>query len=452
MEQILSNLHYTIQTKKIRLVFMIANKLYLSLFTLLFFMLFVNKMQACSMYKISDEGKTLVGCNYDTWYTTPVIWFENAESPSEYGAAFNGARKVSNNRTAPNSGMNEVGLMFARLAAYHPRQNDPSLTRKNILNEDKYLPDILHTCSSIEEVKQYIEQYDYTKFKEGITIFIDSTGRYLIVEPYNLVEGDDSYYVLSNFCPSITDDETARKLKRYRHGEDFLKSNEINSSLAFCAAVSDTMSVCRSRNGDGTLLTSIWDTKDKSLNLYFYHSYDTSVQFSLKEELAKGDHVMNIPSLFPRNPEYERLINYRTPFNTPGLRMSLVFLAAFLGLFAFVLGISLFWNPSVSFKNVVFISVLNLLLAVYLIVLATSKNIFYMDAPYQHYSSKLISLSSYLPFVLFLAIIPFTLFTISQLKKVKTKTWIKAILVSNNIAYLMLIVGFAYWGLYSVWN
>jgi hypothetical protein len=75
-----------------------------------------------------------------------------------------------------------------------------------------------------------------------------------------------------------------------------------------------------------------------------------------------------------------------------------------------------------------------------------------MDAPYQHYSSKLISLSSYLPFVLFLAIIPFTLFTISQLKKVKTKTWIKAILVSNNIAYLMLIVGFAYWGLYSVWN
>jgi hypothetical protein len=406
------------------------------------------------MYKLTVNGKTMVGCNEDAWRTTSKIWFENAENPNGYGAGFTGSRQVASNMTAPQSGMNEKGLTFSRLVAYYPKQNNPFLNRIKITNEVDYLTDILHKCATVEEVKKYIEQYDHSVFIDDVYIYIDGTGEYLVVEPYKLIEGNDPYYVLSNFCPSITDNDNARNLERYRKGEDFLNTQKLNSSLSFCSTLSDTMHVCRSRNGDGTLLSSIWDTKDGLVNLYFYHSYESTVQFNLTEELSKGDHIINIPDLFPKNLEFERLESYKTPFNTPELRVLLVILGGFLSLFSLLFGICVIRNKNTEFslKAVILISVINLLLTAYLYVLATNIYIFYFDAPYKHYTSNLISASSYIPFLLLLTIIPFTLFTINKFQSVKTKSWIKAMLVSNNLIFLILIVSFSYWGLYSIWN
>jgi hypothetical protein len=274
------------------------------------------------------------------------------------------------------------------------------------------------------------------------------------VEPYQLIEGDDPNYVLANFCPSITDNEQARKMERYRNGEDFLKIHRMKSSLNYCTALSDTMHVCRKKIGDGTLTTSIWDTKDKSVNLYFYHSYDTIVKFSLADELAKGDHILNIPELFPKNLEYERLINYKTPSNSIELRILLVILAGLLALLSFLLTIALFWKnkrTAMSFQSVIGLTVMNLLLIAYLFVLATNKSIFYFDAPYKHHSSNLISASSYIPFILLIVIVPFMFQAIKKLKSAKTKLWTKTVLISNNLIYIILVAGFVYWGLYNIW-
>jgi hypothetical protein len=413
-----------------------------------------NKSQACSMYKITVDGKTMVGCNEDAWRTISRIWFVNAKLPNEYGAAFTGSRQVGSNRTAPQSGMNEVGLAFTRLGAWYPTQENPFTDRIKITNEVAYLTDILQKCANIEEVKTYIEKYDYCLFYDHVFIYVDSSGKYLIVEPYKLIEGNNPHYVLSNFCPSITDNEQARQLVRYRNGEDFINRNQANSSLAYFTALSDTMHVSRSRNGDGTLLTSIWNTNDKFVNLYFYHNYDTTIQFNLKEELAKGDRVISIPELFPKNVDFERLISYKTPYNTPKLRILIVILAGVLMLLTFFLAIQLFTNRNarISLKAVLLISGLNMVLTAYLAVLATHQNIYYFDAPYVDYSSNFITISSYTPFLLLLSIIPFSVFIIKRIQSNKTKTWVKAILLSNNLLYLIFIGGFAYWGLYNFWN
>jgi hypothetical protein len=174
----------------------------------------------------------------------------------------------------------------------------------------------------------------------------------------------------------------------------------------------------------------------------------------LTEELAKGDHILSIPDLFPKNSDFERLTNYRTPFNTPLLRILLVVLGGILTFFALLFGISLIRSKKtgVSFKAVSLILAMNLLLTAYLAVLATNINIYYFDAPYKHYSSILISASSYIPFLLLLAIVPLTSFTIKRFKSVNMKNWIKAMLISNNLIYLMLIVSFGYWGLYNFWS
>ena len=129
-------------------------------FFLVYFYLLGN---ACSMYKVTLGPKTMVGCNEDAWRTTSRIWFENAINDHEYGAGFTGSRKVGRDRFAPQSGMNEVGLVS--LNSSLPSKNE-SKTRgkKGIDNEVQYLTDILHKCRTIDDVKRYMSYMTIVPF------------------------------------------------------------------------------------------------------------------------------------------------------------------------------------------------------------------------------------------------------------------------------------------------
>lgn len=410
--------------------------------------------RACSMYKVTADGKTMVGCNQDAWRTTTSIWFANATNQNQYGACFTGSRKVGPSKFTPQSGMNESGLSFSRLTAYHPDKKLNQSNKKQITSEAEYLSDILHNCKNVSEVKRYVSAYDRTFFFEDVFIYIDRTGDYLIVEPYDLIQGNAPAYVLANFCPSITNNLNARQQIRYKNGQDFLKNNELDVSIDFCRSTSKAMHVCRKRNGDGTLLTSIWDTKNVLVNLYFYHSYDSTVQFNIAEELAHGDHIISIPELFPVNPEFERLANYKTPFNTPLIRVVLISIGGIIFLLSLLLIINYLKKRRTEKVNFIkiFYSALNILLTPYLLILATNKNIFYFDAPYQHYSSRLISLSSYVPILLVTFIIPIIFYGLRYFKLNDKSIFVKGTLVLNNIIYLLLIIAFWYWGLYDIFN
>lgn len=434
---------------------MTSKKSFILLLVSLVLTMYQNNMKACSMYKITVDGKTMVGCNHDAWLTTPKIWFENAKQYNAYGTVFTGSRQVSPNRTTPQSGMNTAGLVFSRLSSFYPKQNKRFKERRKITNEADYLSEILHRCATVKEVKKYIQQYDHSFFLNDVFIYIDRSGDYLIVEPYKLIEGNNPNYVLANFCPSITNNQQARKLERYRNGKDFLKRHKARASIDFSTALSDTMSVCRSRNGDGTLITSIFDTKEKNVGIYFYHNFDSLVQFNLTDELSKGDHMLNIAEMFPRNPEFERLIDFKTPSNTPVLRILLVLSAGLLACISFALFLSHMQKNKttlLTLKSVIGIVLLNFILIAYIVVLLTNNSIFYFDVPYQHYHSSLISTSSYTPFLLLGVFMPIAIHTRNRLKSNKTKLWVKTIFVLNHSIYFMLLLGFGYWGLFNFWN
>jgi hypothetical protein len=434
---------------------MIIQKAYKILLMTLVLALYQNNLMACSMYKITATGKTIVGCNHDTWLTTPKIWFEKAKRNNGYGTVFTGSRQVSANRTTPQSGMNTAGLVFSRLSSYYPKQSNRFKAKLKITNEADYLSEILHRCATVKEVKKYIQQYDHSFFLNDVFIYIDSLGAYLIVEPYKLIEGNNPNYVLANFCPSITNNKQARKLERYRNGADFLKSHKVSSSLDFSTALADTMAVCRSRNGDGTLITSIFDTKEKVVGIYFYHNFDSLLQFNLTDELSKGDYILNIAEIFPRNPEFERLINFKTPSNTPALRLLLVLFAVSLALISAALLLSQIQNNKnkpLTIKLVLVLVSLNFILIAYIVVLITNNSIFYFDVPYQHYNSRLISASSYTPFLLLGLFLPLVIHTRNSLKANRPKLWLRITLVLNYAVHLMLLLSFGYWGFFNFWN
>ncbi len=293
-------------------------------FSILVFHL-INGM-ACSMYKVTVSDKTVVGTNFDAYYTSPRIWFETR---GKYGAAFSGGRISGDNGYAPQSGMNEVGLSFSRLGAPTPTKNIVDLSKKRtITDECSYLKGILHNCKSIEEVQQYISQYNHSFFIQDVFIYIEKSGKYLIVEPFTMTTGKDATYVLSNFCPSVTDQKYAHKLERYHKGTEFLKLR-VDTTTEFCKSLSDTMHVCRAKVGDGTLLSSNWDLKNETITLYFYNDFNHKVQYHLKSELAKGDHFFEISKLFPPNVEFQQLLTYRIPQNTPSLQLLLMLFGAF---------------------------------------------------------------------------------------------------------------------------
>jgi hypothetical protein len=419
-----------------------------------FTLLFAERAESCSMYKVTAHNKTMVGSNFDAYYLTSRIWFETAKKPGEYGAAFSGGRLEGPHGYSPQSGMNESGLFFCG-AAVPPVDMDsaPRSGKKQIVSRASYLKEILHRCKTIDEVKELIGSYDRSPINADIFLYVDRSGRYLIVEPDTMIIGTDSQCALSNFCRSTTSEADARKMSKYRRGADLLK-NRIDSGLAFCTHLSDTMSVCRAKMGDGTLLTNIADLNDGILYYYFYHNFKQVVRFNLKDELAKGDHVYEVPALFPGNAEYEKFRHFQTPQHSD---LVLAFMFASAGIFllsSLYFFISFFIKlRTTRFAYVkLFLSLLGVLLAFYSLVLIRNEQIFYFPVPYKDYTFSILNVAAYIPFLLLLAIVPLLL----VIKKIfKGKLWGKFprwMFAVNNLIFLFHILLFAYWGLFNIFN
>ena len=419
------------------------------LFSLLF-VFSISFSNACSMYKITKNGKTFVGCNHDAWLTTPQIWFEIGTEDSPYGTVFTGSRFDGENGYAPQSGMNEHGLVFSRLASYHPKiENSIMDSRTKITNPTFYLKDILHKCKTIAEVKAYIEKYDQSFFIEDVFIYIDKSGDYIVVEPYKIIEGNNPTYVLANFCPSITSEEDARRMERYKKGTDFLKIN-YEANLDFCRSVSDAMHVCREKIGDGTLITSIFDSENGTVNIYFYHDYNQTVQYNLKDELAKGNHILEVDDLFPKNEEFDKLIQFKTPKNSNAIRIFLLLSGLFFLSNAIYFLINYFRTRKQQKYNWVklFLIIIGPSLFYYMFILNTNTSIFYFPAPYYDSHSITVSLASYLPHLLVIAIIPLLIINYRIIKEKSWKTFSLLTFSINNVLYLVLIGFFMYWKMF----
>ena len=401
---------------------------------------------SCSMYKVTKNGKTMVGCNEDAWRTTSHIWFEVGQN-KQYGAAFTGSRWDGENGYAPQSGMNEHGLVFSRLASYHPEINTSKFNNRiKITNPTRYLKEILHSCKTVEEVKKFIERYDQRYFLEDVFIYIEQSGKYIIIEPYKILSGNDAQYVLSNFCPSITSKAAANKLERYKNGASFL-TTKIETDLDFCRKLSDTMHVCRAKIGDGTLLTSIWNSANGLVNLYFYHNYDKTIQFNIKEELAKGNHIFKIDTLFPKNLEFDQLASYQTPQNNNTIRAFLMISGLFFALSSvyFLINYILYRKKDKFNVLKILFFPFGIMMFYYMYVLCTNVNIFYFESPYKSLAYPIISLTSYLPYVLLVIIVPMVGFNFKLIKQKFWNTFSTAMLSLNSLLYLILIGFFIYW-------
>lgn len=403
---------------------------------LFIFLLCTQITFACSAFKITANGKTFVGNNEDAWRINPKLWFVPA-SAGKYGVVYVGANDVMSQ-----GGINEKGLMYDGFSIM-PKEDKPDGTDyapKELLRE------IMETCATVAEVKEKLKPYNRYFFTHGMLFMVDKNGDYLVIEPDTIVEGNDPKFILTNFCPSITAEKDVPQ-KRYWRGKTFLDSRRA-ADLTTALGMMDTMSECREKMGDGTMYTSLYDLDSGNIYLYFYHDYTQEVKLNIAEELAKGERKILISDLFPRNAEYEKLRRFQTPFNNQGI---ILFMAAaalmFLVSAIFFIGSYTKTRKSSGAYIKLLLAALNVALIYYIWSLITNEGIYYFSAPYKAPGNLLLTIASYLPFVVAIVLIPLLVLSVRSFKSTAWNKLAAVVLSINALLYLILLLLFGYWGL-----
>lgn len=408
---------------------------------------------SCSMYKVTANGKTMVGNNEDSWGRDARIWFEQGTN-GKFGIVCVGyARKQH-----PDGAMNEYGLAFDAFTMPHKS----SIPEKDPNKKDfayTHLKTIMQQCKTVDEVYAFLIELNLhvlngsPLFNGAMLLFVDKTGKYLVVEPSKMTFGNDDKFALANFSICDTKDLSTIKMERYRKGIAFLNNKKLDTSLSFCMALSDTMSVNRTKVGDGTLYTNIYDLDEGLIHFYFFHDFSKRVTFNLKEELAKGDHSYNFTELFPDNKNYQRFLDYKTPQNSMVIFIFIVACGLLFFFSAVFFLISFFRASKTNYRYLKLgISALSVAFCVYAYVLLRNEGIFYFPSPYYDGHSLIVSLTSYLPFVLLIAIIPLLIIMVKIFRQKKWNGFGKWLLATNTFAYTILIGLFVYWKLFDIFS
>lgn len=280
---------------------------------------------ACTAFKVSHESRTFIGCNEDSWSINANVRFEQGRDGGYgtiYFANYNGHPSRA---MADQLGMNEAGLVFDILIVDHGpvkrRAGIPAVETSDAIRH------IMRTCATVQEVEAYLRTVN-TGPAVGQLFICDAQGGYLVLEPDTLFTGNDPWFALGNWRTSKCSDPGTIPIARLQAGRQVLMSGG-GTTWEGAENVLATMTACRSKMGEGTLYSVLFDPAEKKAHLYFYHDMRERVTFDLKEELAKGDRRVDMASLFGPRPEYDRLKSYLTPFHQRWLFWTLFGLAVF---------------------------------------------------------------------------------------------------------------------------
>ena len=259
---------------------------YLSIITISI-LLFSNASYACSMYKITQDGKTIVGNNEDYLVANTEIWF------APKGKDLYGVMNVGFNNGFAQGAINEAGLMFDGFAMPHLQVKNTKGKRK--VSQIELIALIMHNYSTVKAVKTHLSKIDLSFLNNAMLVFVDSSGEYLIVEGDELILGNDAEKTFSNFYPSQTPEPEKVNIDFYQNGLKHLKTSESEATFDYCGAVMNNFQQFI------TQYTTIYDLQERKIRLHHYQNFDDFIELDLVEELKKGEHKLSIPELFPKD-------------------------------------------------------------------------------------------------------------------------------------------------------
>lgn len=243
-------------------------------------------MFGCTFFKISKRGLTLVGNNEDWKNPNTKMWFVPPEE-GRYGAVYFGF-----NNGFPQGGMNDRGLVFDYMAT-------APLDVKNSLQKERYRGDLLKKimkeCANVDEALSMLDKYNLKFFRKFQLMIADRNGESAIIEGDVTHKDKGKFQVCTNFYLSKLKEGEDIPCDRYKIATKMLNQGEV--TVDTCRKV--LAAVHQEGDWGGTQYSNIYDAKNNLVYLYHFHNFENVVIVDLKEELKKGAHTMDIPTLFP---------------------------------------------------------------------------------------------------------------------------------------------------------
>ena len=249
-------------------------------------LIFHNSGYSCSMYKITINGKTIVGNNEDWLSPNSQFWFI-PKGNEKYGVMH-----VGFINGFPQGGINEAGLMFDGFAMDYLEVKNGQGKQK--LPLDKLITQTMQSFATVHEVKDYLVTLNLEELATGMLVYVDRSGDYLVVEGDEIIIGNESEQMFSNFYPS-KEKAAEVNIPFYQNGLKFIENSEAENNFSYCS------SVMKSLKQGVTQYSTVYDLDNLTVRLYFFHNMDEYYEISLLKGLEKGKHTVSIPKLFPKN-------------------------------------------------------------------------------------------------------------------------------------------------------
>ncbi|MDX1285990.1 MAG: hypothetical protein R3182_13305, partial [Draconibacterium sp.] len=233
-----------------------------------------------------------VGNNEDYKIPYTRVWFIPAES-GRFGRVYFGYDNWS-----PQGGMNDQGLFFDYFAVKKIEFKQSGEKRKF---QGPFVDTMMTQCATVDGVLEMLSKYDL-EWNPGIQMFVvDKNGDSAIFEGDTVVRNFNAYQVVTNFRHSKIADKNkpcrwqAWSCSRYKKAKKMLLESGVPTVAQFREILKATH---RNNLIARTLYSNIYDLGGGLVYVYYLHDFDKEIVFNLNEELKKGHHYFDLPSLF----------------------------------------------------------------------------------------------------------------------------------------------------------
>jgi hypothetical protein len=263
---------------------------------------------ACTAFMSSGKDMVLVGNNEDYYHPYTRIWFIPS-SEGQYGRVYFGY-----DDWRPQGGMNDQGLFFD---AFATRPLEVVLSKEKPEFKGNFFDKFMAECATVQAVLDFFDRYNLEFMLKFQLLIVDKTGDSAIIEGDHIIRKKNPYQVVTNFYQSMVayKEFPCEWYKggclRYQIAESMLNKNR-----AVC--VEHFRDILKATHQNTlfvqTLYSNIYNLKKGIIHLYYLHNYDHEVIINLNEELKKGRHYYDLPSLFGENVSYaKKEYVHRTP-------------------------------------------------------------------------------------------------------------------------------------------
>lgn len=266
----------------------------------------------CTVITAVKGNKVFFGGNDDYINPDSYYWVERGDS-SKYGVIWIGTPDN------PQQGVNEMGLAYDAngLPAFdvNPHSERTPVDGKYYHN---YVMQIMHECSTVKEVMNWINTHQRFSYMHDQLHFADKTGDAVIVSAGNDGEmvftkkkDGDGFLVSSNFNVANPSNGFDYPCQRYDKANELLGQLIDRAEPLNVNDITDVLDTVHQEKSSWTIETLVADLSEGIIYLYYFYQYDDPVIINLKDELAGPRSAGPLSSLFPENVQKEAANRYR---------------------------------------------------------------------------------------------------------------------------------------------